>query len=284
MVGEPRPEWAHCGVFPSFNDTVLSLFACIIISFSGCRAAFSCNRKCLAFLLFPSSPSLTSTNQQLRSPTTHCPPSPDGDGRGVGQINPKPKGGRRRKRERATSSSGDVRHTQRATPSGGAAVPILSSVALVPVHTIESAAEVVAARRRRPVVSESAAELASSPVHSDVVGGARRSVSENSTSRPRPRTSTGCERRVTSKAAIGMPPAKRGDRNARRKEVGSFLLIVSNSFVFRNRPEPRRSKTLHNFTQAAHCCCSPIPSTRPPDSSPVSGRTQYPERLHQDGS
>lgn len=171
----------------------------------------------------PSPPSFASANQSLLSPTTHCPPTHVGDG----QTDPKPQGGRSKKRERAASGSGTVRRSQRAPLLGGTAVSTLSSVALVPVHTIESAAEVVAARRGRLVISESAAELPSSAGRGEkggAPGGARRSANGNSTSRPRPRTSTGCERRVRSKAATAMLHAKGGDRDARRKEVCWWLV------------------------------------------------------------
>lgn len=162
------------------------------------------------------------TNQPPLSPTTHSPPSPAGDGRGNGQTDPNPKGGRsKKKRECAGSGCGGP---QRAPLPGGAAMPTLSSlVALVPVHTIESAAEVVAARRSRLAASESAAALAPPAGRAEIGGpqgrARRRSANGDPTSRQRPRTSTGCERRARSKAAIGMLTAKGGDSNARRKEV-----------------------------------------------------------------
>eukprot|EP00752_Nemacystus_decipiens_P001891 g1821.t1 len=165
--------------------------------------------------------------QPLLSPTTHSSPSPVVDGSGNCQTYPESKGGPSKKRERGASGSGCVRHPQQATLPGGFAVPIPSSVALVPVHTIESAAEVVAARRGRLVVSASAVELTSSVGRAETEGapgGAARSANRRSTSRPRPRTSTGCERRVRSKATMGMLPVKGGDRNARRKERDSIKM------------------------------------------------------------
>lgn len=178
-------------------------------------------------------------NQSLQSPTTRCPSSPVSGGRCNGQAdrNPRrrngpptavptaipvqqtnvnPKRARSKAREMAALGGGGnggdgLRHPQRA-PIHGTAVPNPALVALVPTHTIDIAPEVIAAvaaaRRRKPIASSSATAFTST------VGGTWTGVqvghisdTRNATSRPRPRTSTGCERRARSG----------NDRNARRK-------------------------------------------------------------------
>eukprot|EP00903_Cladosiphon_okamuranus_P008105 g7812.t1 len=181
--------------------------------------------------------------QPLQSPTTYGPCSPDSGGHDDGKRDPKLNGGRSKKRERMASGSGAFRHPQRTPlPGGAVAVPTLSSVALVPVHTIESAAEVVAARRRQLVVSASAAELASSVATRAEIGGApggaRRSANGDPASHQRPRTSTGCERHVRNKAAIGMLSVKAGDRKTRRKER-DFIKMGADSLARQLRSRVR---------------------------------------------
>lgn len=95
-------------------------------------------------------------------------------------------------------------------------------VALVPVHTIENAPEVVAARRRGPTASASAEALTPSAAGDGSYGGTRGAgepgANGSVTSRPRPRTSTGYERRAKSRISAEVLAAKGGDRGA-RKEV-----------------------------------------------------------------
>ena len=102
-------------------------------------------------------------------------------------------------------------------------------VALVPVHTIENAPEVVAARRRGPIASASAEALTPSVAglgSRGARGGGETGAQRNVNPRTRPRTSTGFERRATRKVSAEGLAAKGGNRIA-RKEVRELIALFT---------------------------------------------------------
>ncbi|CAM9443367.1 unnamed protein product [Ectocarpus sp. 12 AP-2014] len=129
-----------------------------------------------------------------------------------------PKFGRGKAREWATTGGGGLRHHQGAKVVTDTTT--LSSVALIPTHTIENTSAVVAAvasaRRRGPAMSASVSALLTA-------GGERaagaRNGGENDFSRARPRTSTGCENRARNKIGADLVAKKRGDRRGRKEKA-----------------------------------------------------------------
>lgn len=107
-------------------------------------------------------------------------------------------------------------------------------VALVPVHTIENAPEVVAARRRGPIASASAEALTPSVAglgSRGARGGGETGAQRNVNPRTRPRTSTGFERRATRKVSAEGLAAKGGNRIA-RKEVRELIALFTDKISY----------------------------------------------------
>ncbi|CAB1120523.1 unnamed protein product [Ectocarpus sp. CCAP 1310/34] len=129
-----------------------------------------------------------------------------------------PKYGRGKAREWANTGGGGLRHHQGAKVV--TATTTLSSVALVPTHTIENtpavAAAVASARRRGPAMSASAAALLTAG--GQRVAGARNG-GEHDFSRARPRTSAGCENRARNKIGADLVAKERGDRRGRKEKA-----------------------------------------------------------------
>ncbi|CAM9152646.1 unnamed protein product, partial [Hapterophycus canaliculatus] len=133
----------------------------------------------------------------------------------VGQCG-NPRGGRTKTRDRAGSGRSGLRHHQRGNPA--AAAPTLSPVALVPVHTIENAPEVVAASataRQRELVSASA----SVPMLAMVEAPTESKQNDTGMLRSRPRTSTGSERRSRNNTALEVLATKGSGKNAKAEET-----------------------------------------------------------------
>ncbi|CBJ29045.1 hypothetical protein Esi_0133_0042 [Ectocarpus siliculosus] len=129
-----------------------------------------------------------------------------------------PKYGRGKAREWAITGGGGLRHHQGAKVVTDTTT--LSSVALVPTHTIENTPAVVAAvasaRRKGPAMSASAAALLTAG--EERVAGARNG-GENDFSRARPRTSTGCESRARNRIGVDLVAKKRCDRRGRKEKA-----------------------------------------------------------------
>ncbi|CAM9233519.1 unnamed protein product, partial [Ectocarpus sp. 4 AP-2014] len=129
-----------------------------------------------------------------------------------------PKYGRCKARKWATTGGVGLRHHQGAKVVTDTTT--ISSVALVPTHTIENTpavdAAVASAQRRGPTMSASAAALLTAGRQR--VPGAKNG-GENDFSRARPRTSTGCENRARNKIDADLVVKKRGDRRGRKEKA-----------------------------------------------------------------